>query len=31
LVHVGRIKHVYDFAWLFGVRSHVLASVVAVY
>ena len=23
LIDVGRIKHVYDFAWLFGVRSHV--------
>jgi NCS1 family nucleobase:cation symporter-1 len=24
-VNVGRIKHVYDFAWLFGVRLHFLA------
>jgi NCS1 family nucleobase:cation symporter-1 len=24
LVDVGRIKHVYDFAWLFGVRLHVI-------
>ena len=31
LVDVGRIGYVYNFAWLFGVRSHVLASVVAVY
>ena len=29
-VDVGRIGHVYDFAWLFGVRSHVLSRRVAV-